>query len=480
MAIYGLALQRDADTAISNNEREFIVKVSGRGRAYPTGGARPAAAAHALRHVPPPPPAPAPAAAACAPHLWRCPYYLQALQQGQRIDGRGPFELRAVRFQFALDDSACTVALGRTRVMAVVGAALDAPFADRHNEGSLRFNVEFSPMASPAFEPFGARSWGDRRGVACGGVGRMLPAAATQLSNLLPPLSAPQGGPARTPSRWLVWWSAGCVRAAPSISRRLWCWRVGGLRGGAVPVQGCAGLLGPAPIHPPLRRQAVGPWEAAAAGWDAPGRVHTPLTGAGRRPRRPQGVAPAGGHSCVGPSRQPGRRLRPGRAGRAHGLPAARRHRGRRRRRPGARAVRSVASLLHAWPSCPASVPRDCVVLPCSLTRARPPARPLPGCHGAPTRAAGAGAAVHPPPAPAHHLCAVRGELRGWAGAGVAQGWRAPSAARSSSGSPLSLAPAGPSAAASCHPPCRRASCWRWTLRSRRRRPRTGASQVPG
>jgi exosome complex RNA-binding protein Rrp42 (RNase PH superfamily) len=37
--------------------------------------------------------------------------------------------------------------------MAVVTASLEAPFADRHNEGSLRFNVEYSPMASPAFEP---------------------------------------------------------------------------------------------------------------------------------------------------------------------------------------------------------------------------------------------------------------------------------------------------------------------------------------
>ncbi|KAI7842022.1 hypothetical protein COHA_004223 [Chlorella ohadii] len=96
------ALQRDADAALSNNERDFILK---------------------------------------------------ALKEGQRIDGRAPFELRPARFQFALDDSSCTVLLGRTRVMAVVTATLDAPYADRHAEGSLRFNVEFSPMASPAFEP---------------------------------------------------------------------------------------------------------------------------------------------------------------------------------------------------------------------------------------------------------------------------------------------------------------------------------------
>ncbi|KAG2500081.1 hypothetical protein HYH03_002358 [Edaphochlamys debaryana] len=43
--------------------------------------------------------------------------------------------------------------MGSTRVMAVVTAALEAPFPDRPSEGPLRFNVEFSPMASPAFEP---------------------------------------------------------------------------------------------------------------------------------------------------------------------------------------------------------------------------------------------------------------------------------------------------------------------------------------
>ncbi|KAL4427701.1 hypothetical protein ABPG75_001790 [Micractinium tetrahymenae] len=96
------AIQRDADLAISNNEREFILK---------------------------------------------------ALKEGQRIDGRGPHELRPPRFSFALDDCSASVQLGGTRVMAVVTATLEAPYADRHNEGSLRFNVEFSPMASPAFEP---------------------------------------------------------------------------------------------------------------------------------------------------------------------------------------------------------------------------------------------------------------------------------------------------------------------------------------
>lgn len=42
--------------------------------------------------------------------------------------------------------------LGGTRVLAVIAATLEAPFSDRSREGSLRFNVELSPMASPSFE----------------------------------------------------------------------------------------------------------------------------------------------------------------------------------------------------------------------------------------------------------------------------------------------------------------------------------------
>ena len=54
-----------------------------------------------------------------------------------------------------------TLTMGETRVMTVVTAILEPPFPDRPNEGSLRINVELSPMASPNFEagrPGAARS----------------------------------------------------------------------------------------------------------------------------------------------------------------------------------------------------------------------------------------------------------------------------------------------------------------------------------
>ena len=60
---------------------------------------------------------------------------------------------RSIFAQFAEDDSGVTLTMGETRVMTVVTAALEPPYPDRANEGSLRINVEFSPMASPNFEP---------------------------------------------------------------------------------------------------------------------------------------------------------------------------------------------------------------------------------------------------------------------------------------------------------------------------------------
>ncbi|DBB13924.1 TPA: hypothetical protein ACH3X3_000907 [Trebouxia sp. C0006] len=80
-------------------------------------------------------------------------FIVKALLEEIRVDGRRPHDYRKVSFQYTLDDSSCTVLLGQTRVLSVVTAALEAPYPDRPNEGSLRFNVEFSPMASPNFEP---------------------------------------------------------------------------------------------------------------------------------------------------------------------------------------------------------------------------------------------------------------------------------------------------------------------------------------
>jgi hypothetical protein len=55
---------------------------------------------------------------------------------------------RICSLQFAADDSGAEVLLGRTRVLTAISAEVVPPFADRGNEG----RVQYSPMASPAFE----------------------------------------------------------------------------------------------------------------------------------------------------------------------------------------------------------------------------------------------------------------------------------------------------------------------------------------
>ncbi|MEW5303070.1 MAG: hypothetical protein WDW36_005798 [Sanguina aurantia] len=95
-------MQRDVDSSISNNDRAFIIK---------------------------------------------------ALKEECRLDGRQLYDFRKVKYQFSLDTRSATVTLGDgTRVMTVITAVLEAPYPDRPNEGPIKFNVEFSPMASPAFE----------------------------------------------------------------------------------------------------------------------------------------------------------------------------------------------------------------------------------------------------------------------------------------------------------------------------------------
>ncbi|GAX79778.1 hypothetical protein CEUSTIGMA_g7218.t1 [Chlamydomonas eustigma] len=79
-------------------------------------------------------------------------FILKALKDEVRVDGRKLYDYRKLKFSFSLDDCSCTLAMGSTRVMSVVAASLESPFPDRPNEGSIRFNVELSPMASPFFE----------------------------------------------------------------------------------------------------------------------------------------------------------------------------------------------------------------------------------------------------------------------------------------------------------------------------------------
>ncbi|KJE88989.1 polymyositis/scleroderma autoantigen 1 [Capsaspora owczarzaki ATCC 30864] len=76
-----------------------------------------------------------------------------AMKSGLRVDGRGVYDFRRIRIAYQPERGHVEVQLGRTRVMVQVSCELTKPFPDRPAEGAVQFNVELSPMASPAFEP---------------------------------------------------------------------------------------------------------------------------------------------------------------------------------------------------------------------------------------------------------------------------------------------------------------------------------------
>lgn len=70
----------------------------------------------------------------------------------QRLDGRDVYDYRDLRITLGKLPGQVEVMLGRTRVLGHVTCQVIQPKPERPTEGQLFFNVELSPMASPAFE----------------------------------------------------------------------------------------------------------------------------------------------------------------------------------------------------------------------------------------------------------------------------------------------------------------------------------------
>ncbi|XP_037546015.1 exosome complex component RRP45 [Nematolebias whitei] len=79
-------------------------------------------------------------------------FLLKAIEEKKRLDGRQTYDYRKIKITFGTDYGCCFVDLGQTRVVAQVSCELVAPKENRPNEGIMFFNIELSPMASPAFE----------------------------------------------------------------------------------------------------------------------------------------------------------------------------------------------------------------------------------------------------------------------------------------------------------------------------------------
>ncbi|XP_036372728.1 exosome complex component RRP45 isoform X2 [Megalops cyprinoides] len=79
-------------------------------------------------------------------------FLLKAIEEKKRLDGRQTYDYRNIKIAFGTDYGCCIVDLGKTRVLAQVSCELVAPKENRPTEGIIFFNLELSPMASPAFE----------------------------------------------------------------------------------------------------------------------------------------------------------------------------------------------------------------------------------------------------------------------------------------------------------------------------------------
>lgn len=83
-------------------------------------------------------------------------HMMHLLEKGQRLDGRGITDVRNIKIETGLIESAdgsAKVQLGDTIVMAGIKIIPGTPFGDTPNLGVLTTGMELIPMAHPTFEP---------------------------------------------------------------------------------------------------------------------------------------------------------------------------------------------------------------------------------------------------------------------------------------------------------------------------------------
>ncbi|PQE21140.1 exosome complex exonuclease RRP45 protein [Rutstroemia sp. NJR-2017a BVV2] len=86
------------------------------------------------------------------PSLNEKQFFVKALKEELRLDGRGLDQFRKFELEFGDEYGAADVRLGKTRVLTNITAEVTTPFPDRPFDGIFTITTELSPMASPAFE----------------------------------------------------------------------------------------------------------------------------------------------------------------------------------------------------------------------------------------------------------------------------------------------------------------------------------------
>nr|XP_012216279.1 PREDICTED: exosome complex component RRP45 [Linepithema humile] len=76
----------------------------------------------------------------------------KCIEEKTRLDGRRLLEPRPIKIYFGSNWGCCIVSLGNTKAVAQVSCDIQQPKFSRPNEGTIRINVELTPLAAQHFE----------------------------------------------------------------------------------------------------------------------------------------------------------------------------------------------------------------------------------------------------------------------------------------------------------------------------------------
>jgi len=79
----------------------------------------------------------------------------EAMNKGERLDGRKPFDQRKIEVTFGVSNQAegsVRVKIGKTDVVCGIKMGTQEPYTDHENEGTMTTSAELLPLSSPNFE----------------------------------------------------------------------------------------------------------------------------------------------------------------------------------------------------------------------------------------------------------------------------------------------------------------------------------------
>lgn len=79
----------------------------------------------------------------------------EAMNKGERLDGRKPFEHRDISVEFNISvnaEASVKVKFGKSEVIAGIKMSVGTPYPDHEKEGTMTTGMDLLPMSSPNFE----------------------------------------------------------------------------------------------------------------------------------------------------------------------------------------------------------------------------------------------------------------------------------------------------------------------------------------